>query len=151
MRNIVFLLLIFCLLVSPARAEILSCPYFSVDLPDGWQVVTPPAENQGMTSAVFVRGTGNISVSLLAGDTGGADIKTIAGIFAEQYQAKSPPALKNRHYVFNFTRHDKPCQAWIAVQDNIFMVTTLVGNPRMGLRFIKKSVTSKAYPGLLPQ
>ena len=139
-----------CLLPTPAQAEELSCKYYSVRVPAGWYAVTPPTENQGMYNAVFVKGSGYPSVSLLAGETGGADLKTIADIFAEQYKATKPPTLKNGRYFFNFTREDKPCQAWITVQGQSFMVATLIGSPREGLRFVRNNVRSADYPDLLP-
>lgn len=151
MYHLLFSLLLTLLLALPAQAETLSCRYFDVELPDGWQALTPPSENQGITTAVFVKGTGTPSVTLLVGETGGADIKTIADIFAEQYKADDPPSLKNGRYVFYFSQQKKNCQAWIAVQENIFMVTTLMGNPREGLRFMKRYVSSKSYPDLIPR
>ena len=89
-----FLLAVFCLLPLWARAETLSCKFFSVNMPDGWQAVTPPTEQMGMTNAVFVKGAGNPSVSLLVGETAGTDIQTIARIFAEQYKADKAPMQK---------------------------------------------------------
>ena len=149
-RLLFLLLLQLCLLAPAAQAEELACKYYSVQLPSGWQAVTPPTENQGIYTAVFVKGSGYPSVSLLAGETGGADLKTIADIFAEQYKASKPPVLRNGRYVFNFTRQDKPCQAWIAVQEQAFMVTTLIGSPSEGLRFVRANVSSADYPDLLP-
>jgi len=148
---LIFLLLLhLCLLPAPLQAEELSCKYYSVRLPAGWHAVTPPTENQGMYNAVFVKGSGYPSVSLLAGETGGADLKTIADIFAEQYKASKPTSLKNGRYFFNFTLENKPCQAWIAVQGHSFMVTTLIGSPKEGLRFVRNNVHSTDYPDLLP-
>ncbi|WP_417291736.1 hypothetical protein [Desulfovibrio porci] len=139
------------LLALPAIAEELSTKYFTVNMPDDWKVIMPPTENQGITSAVFAKNTSGVSVTMVVGPSSGADAKTIAGMFATQFKAEKPPVEKNGQYTFNFTQQEVPCQAWVAVQGDVFMVSSLAGNQKEALNFIKKNVKSADYAKLLPQ
>ena len=139
------------LLALPAMAEELSTKYFTVNVPDGWKAVMPPTENQGMTSAIFAKATSGVSVTMVVGPSSGSDAKTIAGMFATQFKAEKPPGEKNGQYTFNFTQQGVPCQAWVATQGDVFMVTSLAGNHKEALDFIKKNVKSADFPKLLPQ
>ena len=130
------------LLALPAMAEELSTKYFTVNMPDDWKVIMPPTENQGITSAVFAKNTSGVSVTMVVGPSSGADAKTIAGMFATQFKAEKPPVEKNGQYTFNFTQQEVPCQAWVAVQGDVFMVSSLAGNQKEALNFIKKNVKS---------
>lgn len=139
------------LLAMPALAEELSTNYYTVTLPEGWKAVMPPTENQGMTSAIFAKTTGGVSVTIVVGPSSGADAKTIAEMFASQFKAEKPPVEKNGQYIFTFTQQNVPCQAWVATQGDVFMVTSLAGDSKEALAFLKKNVKSADFPHLLPE
>lgn len=147
-----FVVLVFALLLAmPALAEELSTRYFTANLPEDWKAVMPPTENQGLTSAIFAKTTGGVSVTIVVGPSSGADAKTIAEMFASQFKAEKPPVEKNGQYVFTFTQQNVPCQAWVASQGNVFMVTSLAGDHKEALAFLKKNVKSADFPDLLPK
>lgn len=139
------------LLALPALAEELNTKYFTVNMPDDWKVIMPPTENQGITSAVLAKNTNSVSVTMVVGPSSGADAKTIADMFATQFKAEKPPVEKNGQYIFNFTQQQVPCQAWVAVQGDVFMVSLLAENKKEALDFIRKNVKSADYAKLLPQ
>ena len=111
----------------------------------------PPTENQGMTSAIFARTAGSAVVTMVVGPRGVADGKTIAGMFAEQFKAEKPPVEKNGQYTFSFTQQGMPCQAWVATEGDVFMVTSVTGNRKEAQAFLKQYVKSADYAKLLPQ
>ena len=131
--------------------NVFECQYYTVTLSPGWTVVTPPTENQGTVTSVFKSNGGGVAVMLVLGKLGGADAKTIAQMFAEQFRAGKPPVAKNGQYTFTFIRDDKPCEAFITSYDDIFMVTTISGNRKEATNFIKNQVKSEEYSKLLPQ
>lgn len=131
--------------------NVFECQYYTVTLSPGWTVVTPPTENQGTVTSVFKSNNGGVAVMLVLGKLGGAEAKTIAEMFAEQFKAEKPPVAKNGQYTFTFIRDGKPCEAFITSQDDIFMVTTISGNRKEATNFIKKQVKSEEYSKLLPQ
>lgn len=128
-----------------------SCKYYTVTLPDDWKAVLPPAEKHGMTNATFAKVTGAPVVTMIVGARGVADARTIATMFAEQFKAEKAPVEKNGQYTFSFTQLDKPCQAWIATEGDIFMLTSITGNRKEALNFIKRNIKSQDYTRLLPQ
>jgi len=139
------------LLAVPALAEEVSTKYLSVDLPEKWKTVMAPTENQGTTTVIFSNAAGNTSVAFVTGPSGGADAKTVADMFAAQFKASKPPVEKNGQYTFAFTRQKKPCQAWVAATGDVFMVTTISGDRKAGLAFVKKHVKSDEFSALLPK
>ena len=134
-------------------AEPLTCPFFTVALPDDWKAITPPEETTGisMTKAHFANAAGTSSVALVVGPNNGLDAKTIAQTYAQQYKARKAPVESNGQFTFSFLQQKMPCQAWITTQDDMFMVTVLMGNQREGLNFVRKHITSADYPKLLPR
>ena len=136
---------------APKGPEQLSCKYYTVTMPDDWKAVMAPAENQGMTSAIFARTAGSAVVTMVVGPRGVADGKTIAGMFAEQFKAEKPPVEKNGQYTFSFTQQGMPCQAWVGTEGDVFMVTTVTGNRKDAQAFLRQYVKSADYPKLLPQ
>ena len=133
--------------------NLLTCPFFSVALPDDWKAVTPPEETAGigMTKAHFANTAGTSSVVLVVGSAGGLDTKTIAQTYAQQYKAPKDPVENNGQFTFSFSQQKMPCQAWVTTQDDMFMVTVVMGNQREGLNFVRKHVKSADYPKLLPR
>lgn len=131
--------------------NVFECQYYTVTLEPGWTAITPPIENQGTVTSVFKSNSGGVAVMLVLGKLGGADAKTVAEMFAEQFKAEKPPVAKNGQYTFTFLRDGKPCEAFITSQDDIFMVTTISGNRKEAMNFIKKQVKSEEYAKLLPQ
>lgn len=136
---------------APAGPAELSCKYYTVTMPDDWKAVMPPTDNQGMTSAIFARTAGSAVVTMVVGPRGVADGKTIAGMFAEQFKAEKPPVEKNGQYTFSFTQQGMPCQAWVATEGDVFMVTSVTGNRKEAQAFLKQYVKSTDYAKLLPQ
>ena len=144
-------LLFVMLLATPVLADEVSTKYISVDLPDNWKAVMAPTENQGTTTVIFSNASGNSTVGFVTGPNGGADTKTVAEMFANQFKALKPPVEKNGQYTFAFTQQQTPCQSWVAASGDIFMVTTITGDRKLGLAFIKKYVKSAEYASLLPK
>lgn len=144
-------LLFVMLLATPVLADEVSTKYISVDLPDNWKAVMAPTENQGTTTVIFSNASGNSTVGFVTGPNGGADTKTVAEMFANQFKAPKPPVEKNGQYTFAFTQQQTPCQSWVAASGDIFMVTTITGDRKLGLAFIKKYVKSAEYASLLPK
>ena len=136
---------------APKGPEQLSCKYYTVTMPDDWKAVMAPAENQGMTSAIFARTADTAVVNMVVGPRGVADGKTIAGMFAEQFKAEKAPVEKNGQYTFSFTQQGAPHQAWVGTDGDVFMITMITGNRKEAQAFIKQHVTSADYPKLLPQ
>lgn len=148
------LLALFC--AGPALADDSTnheCKYFSVTLPDDWKAVSEPKEHlaSGLATAHFARQNGTSAVLLMAGPAGGMDAKSIASTFAEQYKAKKEPVESNGGYNFSFSQQKIACQAWVAVQDDVFMFMTFMGNQRDGQLFVRKHVKSADYGKLLPR
>lgn len=139
------------LLATPALAQEVSTKYITVTLPEKWKTVMAPTENQGTTTVIFSNASGKTSVAFVTAPSGGADAKTVADMFAAQFKASKPPVERNGQYTFAFTRQKKPCQAWVAATDDVFMVTTISGDRKVGLAFIKKHVKSAEFPALLPK
>lgn len=144
-------LLFVMLLATPVLAEEVSTKYISVTLPDNWKAVMAPTENQGTTTVIFSNSAGNSTVGFVTGPSGGADAKTVAQMFANQFKSPKPPVEKNGQYTFAFTQQKTPCQAWVTMDDDIFMVTTITGDRKVGMAFVKKHVKSAEYPDLLPK
>ena len=138
---------------APAAEESLTCPFFSVALPGDWKSITPPEETAaiGMTKAHFANVSGTSSVALVVGPASGLDAKTIAQAYAQQYKASKEPVENNGQYSFAFVQQKMPCQAWIAIQDDMFMFTAVMGNQREGLNFVRRYMKSADYPKLLPR
>lgn len=134
-------------------AETLECRYFSVELPDDWQAVSPPDENAAisLTNAHFAKRGGSTSVAIIVAPTGNLDAKTIAETFAQQYNAAKGPAENNGQYTFAFKQLGANCQAWVTTQDDVFMFTAILGNQREGMAFVRKYVKSADYAKLLPR
>ncbi len=128
-----------------------ACKYYTVKLPDSWKAIMPPTDKQGTVNAIFAGSAGTPVVTIIVGSSGGADVKTIAGMFAEQFKAPKPPVEKNGVLSFSFPLQNTTAHAYVAAQDKVFMVTTISGNARQARDFIKKSITSENYSALLPQ
>lgn len=126
-------------------------PYYKVMLPDGWKAVMPPHEQQGNISAIFATNTTSAVVTMIIGPNDGADAQTIASMFAEQFKATGHPVEKNGQYTFKFTMQSGAAQAWVATQGSVFMVTAISGNFRQAQEFLRRSVTSDQWRGLLPK
>lgn len=139
------------LLALPARAEQVVTRYLSVDLPEGWKVVMPPTESQAYSTAIFSNLAGNATVGFVAGPNGGTDAKTIAEMFARQFNASRTPTERNGQSTFLFTQQGSVHQAWVAVAGDAFLLTTLSGDRKEGLAFVRKFVQSRDFPDLLPR
>lgn len=128
-----------------------SCKYYSVKLPDNWRAVVPPTDQEGTVNAIFAKSTGKAVVTMIIGPNGGADAKTIAEMFAEQFKAPKPPTEKNGQFVFSFPQDGDNSQAFVSVSGPEFMVTTIAGNQKEALNFIRDNIKSDDYANLLPQ
>ena len=133
------------------NAGVFSTKYYTVRLPDDWKALSEPAENQGLNVAVFSQKSGNTMVTLMAAANHGESAKTIAGLFAEQFKSGRAPVEKNGQYTFNFLSQNKQRQAWISCEGDSFMLAIIYGNRSEAMDFIRKNISSKNYPGLLPR
>lgn len=143
-----FLIVLFAL---PAQAEKISTKYLSVDLPENWKVVMPPSESQAYSTVIFANATGTATVAFVAGPNGGVDAKTIATMFAEQFHAPRAPYARRGQQTFTFTQQNTVHQAWVATVEDAFLLSTLSGDRKEALAFIRNCVTSPAFPELLPR
>ena len=139
------------LLAMPALAEELHTKYFTVTMPEGWKVIMQPTENQGTTSVILANAAGNASITFVVGPNSGADTKTIAEMFANQFKAAKPPVEKNGQYTFSFVQQDMTSQAWVAAQGEVFMITVMAGDHKAAASFVKKHVKSSEFQALLPK
>ncbi len=138
-------------LAAPALAEQVTTRYFTADIPESWRVVMAPAESQGATTAIFTNAAGTTTVRFVIGPSGGADAKTIAALFADQFKAPRPPVERNGQYSFTFTEQKLPGQALVATSGDVFMVTTFTGDRKTGLAFVRRYIKSQDYADLLPR
>lgn len=129
-----------------------SCKYYKVKLPDDWKAIMPPTDKQGTVNAIFATNSGSSVVTIIIGPSGGADAKTIAGMFAEQFKAPNAPVEKNGLFTFGFPMQNATAQAYVATKDKDFMVITISGaNIKQAKNFIKNSIKSDTWGNLLPQ
>lgn len=128
-----------------------SCRYFTARLPSGWKAFLEPTDKNGMISALFGKENQSVTVAITITPHGGVDLKTIAEMFAQQFKAAKAPVERNGQYVFNITRNDLPGQVWVSGQDNLVMITSIAGNQKEGLAFLKNNVSSAEYRGMFPK
>lgn len=128
-----------------------SCKYYTVKLPDDWKVFLPPTDQQGIVRALFGKESQNPTVAMAITPHGGMDVKTIADIFSQQFKASKSPVEKNGQYVFTITNNDLPTQVWVSVQGPLVMMTSITGNIKEGLNFLKNNVSTQDYSGLFPK
>lgn len=149
----ILLAVVLCCLApsSGVGAEVLRAGQLSVDLPESWKTIMGPVESQGLSTVIFSHGSGTAIVGFVSGPNGGADAKTIAGIFASQFHAEKPPVADNGRYSFTFQRQQTPGHAWVAVQGNLFMVTLLSGDRKIGQSFVRRHVRAGEFADLLPR
>lgn len=126
-------------------------PYFTVKLPEDWQAILPPTEQQGVLNAIFAKSSQDPIVTMIVMPHGGTDPKIIAEMFAEQFKAAKAPVEKNGQYTFAFTQGDTSSNVWVTSAEDVSMVTTISGNQKAGLEFIKKCFTSEKYARLFPR
>lgn len=128
------------------------CKYYTAKLPAGWKAIVPPEEQQGNINAIFATDMGNLVVTLVGGPSGGQDAQSLAKIFSEQFKAKKEPVESNNGlYTFQFPVLNTTATAYVASYDGNFMLTTIAGGARQGLKFIRDNIKSDTWPGLLPQ
>ena len=136
-------------LACPQLVQALETTYFSVDLPDSWELMQQ-RETGGVTMAIFGTKSRDVLVTTVVSSAGGVELKAIAENFALQYKARRAPQVKNGQASFSYTPYDKgEGQAWLALQDDIYMFTTAEGDLRKAREFIKK-MKSEKYPSLIP-
>lgn len=127
------------------------CKYYKVQLPDEWKAIIPPTDQQGTINAIFATNTGSSVVTMIVGPSGGADIKTIATMFAEQFKAPRAPSDKNGQYVFSFPIQNGTAQAIVSGSGPDFMVTTIAGSLKQAQEFLRNNVSSENYSSLMPK
>lgn len=127
-----------------------SCEYYTVKLPEGWKAIMPPKEDTGRITSIFEKDGHTSVVTLMATPSGGAEAKVFADMVAEQAKA-SKPEEKNGQYVFTTNQNGLRAKVWISAHGGIFLMTTIAGNEREGLRFIKNNISSEKYAALFPK
>lgn len=127
-----------------------SCKYYTVKLPEGWQAIVPPEEQQGNINAIFATDKGGTIVTMIGGPSSGQDAESVASIFAEQFKAKKAPVASNGFYTFQYPVQNITANAWVASYDGNFMLTTIAGDLKRGQKFIRDNVKSDTWPGLIP-
>lgn len=125
---------------AASTADALSSRYYSIKLPEGWKVVSPPEEKQGNVNSIFSTDNGDCAVTIIMGPALGADAKEIASMFAEEFKATSRPQLKNGEYVFSFPRNDSTATARVSTEGKIFRLTTFYGDGKKAEAFLSTAI-----------
>ena len=133
------------------KENVYKCKYYTATLPEGWKAFLPPTDQQGIVRALFGKESQNPIIALAITPHGGMDLKSVAEIFAEQFKAPKPPVSKNGQYIFTITKNDLPTQVWISAQGALVMMTSITGNLKDGLAFLKNDVDAGEYGGLFPK
>lgn len=118
----------------------LSSQYYTVKLPDGWRTVMAPEEKQGNVNAIFATSDGSCVVTIVMGPTLGADAKSVAGMFADEFHASSPPTQKNKEYIFTFPQKEGMAQATVSVADHTFKLVTVYGDRKKADAFLASAI-----------
>lgn len=126
-----------------------ACKFYKVTLPDDWTAITPPTEQQGNINAIFATTSASAIVTIVVGPNGGADARTIATMFAEQFKAPRQPVERNGRFTFTFPNQGSNAQAIIGVQGKEFMVIILYGKTQEGRDFLRQHMTSEEFGQLL--
>lgn len=142
-------LALFLLLQQSVCARTLDADYFTLDLPDGWDVITPPTREDKTMSLVVARADRQASVSIVAGPTRGARMDMIAAMFAQLFQAQEAPEQRGNVHTVPFARDGVSGRLWMTESRGIFIVYSLSGDERDALNMIKSAVKSPQYPGLV--
>lgn len=137
------------LLQQTVCARTLDADYFTLDLPDGWEVVTPPTREDKTISLVVARADKKASATLIAGPTRGTRMDMIAAMFAQLFQAPQPPEQQGNVHTVPFAREGVSGRLWMTESKGIFIVYSLVGDDRDALNMVKAAVKSAQYPGLV--
>lgn len=133
------------------KDNVLECEFYTVTLPADWKAVMPPTDSQGFNHAIFSNNNGSAGVDILISSASGTDTKTIAQMFSEQFKAEKAPTEKNNQYSFSFMQQGRPYQAYVATSGDYFCVTTLMGNKKLAMNFIRNNIKSGDYSRLFPQ
>lgn len=145
-------LLFIMLLAVPALAEEITTKYFTVTVPDDWKAVMPPSENQGVSTAIFAKASGTLSVSFVAGPKRGADAKSIAGMFASQFKSGKAAGGKKRPVYLYLHATERSGPGLGSHAGRRLFGDQHCGSPyKEGLEFVKKNVKSANYADMLPQ
>lgn len=131
--------------------NVYSCKYYTVTLPEGWQAVIPPEEQQGNINAIFANSSNNTVIALIVGPSLGADGETVASMFAEQFNATGKVTERDGQYTFNFTQNEIPTQAIVTVDNQEFLLLTAQGARKDITSFISNNLKSDEYPSLMPK
>lgn len=127
-----------------------SCDMYTVELPKNWDVLRT-TDLGSATVVVFTTKNRDAEATVVAGESGGSPLSTIARCFAQQYGADGKASIKNNVATFSFTDSgDGDSQAWVTTQDNVYLVITLSGNLRKAKSFIRTFESSR-YSKLLPK
>lgn len=133
-----------------AQPGVYTCKYYTVSLPEGWKAIVAPEDQLGTVNAIFATETGSTVITLVTGPSGGADAKTIATMFAEQFKAPKGVSANDGRYSFTFPLENGTATAIVTSSGPNFMVTTIAGNMRAAQQFMKENVKSENWPTLLP-
>ncbi len=134
-----------------AAEAVVALPDFSVRVPEDWitRVAPTPAE-EGMTCAVFQRPADNSAIFVMTGANRGS-LDAFAEDFRRFHQAEPLPCDEPDARRLGFTRDGVPCEAWIAVQDGVFLCMILYGDIDGCLNFVAHSIDDGGRPGLFPR
>ena len=137
------------LLHQPVCAQTLDAGYFTLDLPKGWDVITPPTREGETVSLVVARTDRRASVSIVSGPTRGTRMDMIAAMFAQLFQAQEPPAQQGNLHTVPFARDGVSGRLWMTESQGIFIVYSLPGDDRDAQNMGRSAVKSERYPGLV--
>ena len=112
------------LFASGANAEIQEFRYFSLDVPDGWDVI-----EDGATVTV-IAGDKSASLSLTADDPQGKTIEELAKSFADELHGTEPEKDKDGAYSFEF--NNGVSQVVIDGDEDLYLLIIGTGIERNG-------------------
>ena len=125
MRKFITSLLIIACLSSCALADIHEFKYFSLNIPEGWEVSEKILEN-GTSIIAVVPEEGNNTPGALAmtsGNTGGLTVKEIAEKYAQDLGGTQPETDGENNYFFAF--NDGKSHAMTIGDENFYIFTAV--------------------------
>lgn len=152
-RKTVLRAMCLCLLLLlasvPAVADPVVTNYFTVDVPDNWQLMQQ-SEASGIFLCIFSTKSRDVTLTLAVSSSSGADVKTIAESFALQYKAKKSPVVKNGQATFSYENFEGlEGFAYVTLHDDVYMVAAVEGNIPRGRDFLRH-FRSDAFASLIP-
>lgn len=123
-----------------ARAEDVSCAYFTLSLPEGWVQVQPLQEENGAVVGAFynTQDSSGVSIAIFPQALSPRDMagQIAAGMRGDGLEA-GEPVEKNGFYEVSFQDEQSKGIAFFGSSQRAFAMTTLFGSSETGKEFLK--------------